>query len=118
MAVNHTHSLAQKRKLRVRGKLHGTAERPRLTIYRSNKYTYLQAIDDVQGLTVASAHDKVEDGKKTGTKTERARQAAEELGAALQKAGVKKIVIDRGQYKYHGRVKAVAEAIRATGIEV
>lgn len=118
MAINHTHSLADKRKLRVRGKLHGTTERPRLTIYRSNKHTYLQAVDDVTGKTVASAHDAGSDNKVTGTKTDRARQAAESLGAALQKAGVKKVVIDRGQYKYHGRIKAVADAIRATGIEV
>jgi large subunit ribosomal protein L18 len=115
--INHTKSKAEKRKARVRAKVRGTAERPRLTIYRSNKHTYLQAIDDQAGKTIASSNDKVIKAK-SGTKTELAQKAAEALSAALQKAGVTKVVIDRGPYKYHGRIKAIAEAARAAGLEV
>ncbi|HYD35281.1 MAG TPA: 50S ribosomal protein L18 [Vitreimonas sp.] len=113
--ITHTLSKIVKRKLRVRGKLFGTNARPRLSINRSNKHTYLQAISDEQGVTVAYASDvKIE----TGTKTERAVQAAETLAKALMKQGIKAVIIDRGSFRYHGRIKAVADAVRAAGVEV
>ncbi len=103
-----------RRENRVRGKLHGTAERPRLSVHRSNKHIFMQAINDDAGLTVAAISDqKITDG----TKTESASKAATQLAAALKKAGVSKIVFDRGGYRYHGRVRAVADALRQEGIE-
>jgi large subunit ribosomal protein L18 len=122
--INHNLSVAEKRKRRVRAKLHGTAVRPRLTVHKSNKYVYLQAVNDDKGLTVASANDvKIRKavlshkGKEI-TKTTAAVEATKELLTSLKKAKVKTVVFDRGQYKYHGRVKAVAQALRDGGIEV
>lgn len=120
--INHNLSVAEKRKRRVRAKLHGTTARPRLTVHKSNKYVYLQAVNDETGLTVASANDvKIRKAVKKGselTKTAAAIQATEELLKALKKAKVNAVVFDRGQYKYHGRVKAIAEKLREGGIEV
>lgn len=112
---------AKKRKLRIRGKIFGTADRPRLTICRSNQHIYLQVIDDDQGKTIVAASDKsLETGKKKvkGTKTEKAKLAAESLAGQLKKKKITKLAFDRGSYKYHGRVKAVAEVIRQAGVEV
>lgn len=108
--------LAAKRRVRVRAKLHGTAERPRLTIFRSNKHTYIQAIDDVQGKTLAAAHSKTV--KKAGTKIENAQQVALSVLKQLDKQQITALVIDRGSYKYHGRVKVIAEALRTGKIKV
>jgi len=99
---------------RVRGKLHGTAERPRLSVYRSNQHVYIQAIDDTNSVTLAAAFDK----GATGTKLERAQIAAQQVAEQLKKAGVKQVVFDRGHYRYHGRVKTVAETMREQGIEL
>jgi large subunit ribosomal protein L18 len=108
--------LAAKRRTRVRAKLHGTTERPRLTIFRSNKHTYLQAVDDVQGKTLASASSKT--NKKTGTKIEQAVEAVQTLLPQLDKQKITALVIDRGSYRYHGRIKAIAEALRAGKVTV
>ncbi|GIK84064.1 MAG: 50S ribosomal protein L18 [Patescibacteria group bacterium] len=120
--INHNLSVAEKRKRRVRAKLHGTAARPRLTVHKSNKYVYLQAINDDTGITVASANDvKVRKAVKKGdavTKTAAAIKATELLLESLKKAKVTAVVFDRGQYKYHGRVRAVAQVLRDGGIEV
>lgn len=120
--INHNLSVAEKRKRRVRAKLHGTALRPRLTVHKSNKYVYLQAINDETGLTVASANDvAIRKAVKKGaelTKTAAAVQATQLMLESLKKAKVKAVVFDRGQYKYHGRVKAVAQTLRDGGIEV
>jgi len=127
--MNHNLSVAEKRKRRVRAKLHGTATRPRLTVHKSNKYVYLQAVNDDKGVTVASANDvkvkkasgsagsQSEKGKKL-TKTAAAVEATKEMLDSLKKAKVKAVVFDRGQYKYHGRVKAVADTLRDGGIKV
>lgn len=114
--VDHTISQATRRKLRVRAKLHGTAARPRATVYRSNQHTYLQAIDDVRGVTLAAAgeHELTE---KT-TKAMRAVAVAKILAEKLKKENIEAVVFDRGSYKYHGRVKAVADALRESGIQV
>jgi large subunit ribosomal protein L18 len=120
--INHYLTVAEKRKRRVRSKLHGTAARPRLSVNKSNKFVYIQAINDDTGVTIASADDvKIRKAIKKGselTKTETAVKATEELLITLKKAKVKAIVFDRGQYKYHGRVKAVATVLRDGGIEV
>ncbi len=120
--INHNLSVTEKRKRRVRAKLHGTTLRPRLTVHKSNKYIYLQAINDEKGVTVASANDvkirkAVTKGKEL-TKSVAAVEATKAMLESLKKAKVKAVVFDRGQYKYHGRVKAVAQALRDGGIEV
>lgn len=120
--INHNLSVAEKRKRRVRAKLHGTAVKPRLTVHKSNKYVYIQAINDDKGITVASANDvKIRKAVTKGTeltKTTTALKATEELLTVLKKVKVKAVVFDRGQYKYHGRVKAIAESLRDGGIKV
>lgn len=116
--IKHNQTPAMKRKARVRGKLFGTAKRPRLTIFRSNLHTYLQAVDDEAQKTLASATDAGKDNKVKGTKSERAQQVAQNLAAQLKKAKINAVVFDRGAYKYHGRVKAVAETLREGGINL
>lgn len=121
MTLTHHQTPAQKRKLRVRGKLHGTALRPRLTVFRSNKYTYLQAIDDTTGKVLAAANElSLRKGKAglAGTKKERALHVAEAIVAQLKKAKITKLAFDRGSYTYHGRLQVVADALRQAGIEV
>jgi large subunit ribosomal protein L18 len=107
-----------RRRAKIRGNLSGTAEMPRLSVFRSNKYIYAQLIDDTLGKTlvdVSSETKKVHEGK---TKTE----AALELGKLLAKKAlenkIKKAVFDRGGYKYHGRVKNVAEGAREGGLQL
>ncbi len=110
-----------KRKKRVRGKISGNQDRPRLSVFRSNKYTYLQVIDDQHGKTLLAMNDKMlSKGKKTvkGSKTERAKQVTEELAKQLKKKNIEKLAFDRGSYKYHGRVRVVAETLREADIKV
>lgn len=100
---------------RVRAKLFGTAQRPRLSVHRSNKHIFVQAINDDAGVTLAAASDiKL----KSGTKTQRAQEVAKFAAAALKKAGIKQVVFDRGSFRYHGRVQAVADVLRTEGIEL
>lgn len=103
----------QKRHTRVRGKISGTAERPRLNIFRSNTNIYAQVIDDVAGVTLASASSL----KETGSKTEQAQKVGESIAKAAQTKGVKKVIFDRGGYLYHGRIQALADAAREAGLE-
>lgn len=118
--VPHNLTKAEKRKARVRSKIFGTAAKPRLTVFRSNKHLYLQAINDDSGKTVASANDVRlrKDSKLKKTKTEIAAMIAAEMAKALKQAKVQAVVFDRGAYRYHGRVKAVAETLRSEGIKV
>jgi len=119
--INQNVTLAEKRKRRVRGKISGTAERPRLTIFRSNKNTYLQVIDDQAGVTLAASNNLSMNkaGKKlTGTKLEQATQITSDLLKQLKSKKVNALRFDRGSYRYHGRLKAVAETLREAGIEV
>lgn len=114
-------TLAEKRARRVRGKISGTADRPRLTVFRSNKYTYLQVIDDQAGETLAAANDisvKKAGVKLDGKKLENAVTVAQELYKQLKTKKISAIRFDRGSYRYHGRLKAVADALREAGIEV
>jgi large subunit ribosomal protein L18 len=104
-----------RRHLRVRGKVRGTAERPRLAVFRSITHTYAQVIDDTAGRTLAAASTV---NLKTGKNDLAAAQAVgKDIAAKAVKAGVSKVVFDRGGYIYHGRVKALAEAAREAGLE-
>lgn len=102
------------RKMRVRSNMEGTAKKPRLSVTRSNRFIFMQAIDDVAGKTITG----VRDSNGTGTKTERAAQAALAFAEILKKNKITEVIFDRGAYKYHGRIKTVAEALRAAGIKV
>ncbi len=106
----------QKRHGRVRAKISGTAECPRLNVFRSNKNIYAQVIDDVAGVTLASAStlDKEISG---GTKTETAKAVGAAVAKEAAAKGIKKVVFDRGGYLYHGRVAALAEEARENGLE-
>lgn len=104
---------------RVRKKLSGTAERPRLSVYRSLNHIYTQLIDDVKGVTLCSAstmEKEISSKIAKMTKTEAAALVGEVIGQRAIKAGIKEIVFDRGGYIYTGRVQAVADAARKTGL--
>jgi large subunit ribosomal protein L18 len=104
------------RKRRARAKLSGTALRPRLSVFRSLRYISAQAIDDVSGKTLAQAHQRELD-KKTKLNVEGAALVGKTLAERLVKLGINTAVFDRSGYKYHGRVKALAEAARAAGLK-
>ena len=108
----------KKRHGRVRNKLSGTDQRPRLNVYRSNQNIYAQLIDDINGVTLASAStvDKDLSIDATGN-IEAAKQVGELIAKRAQDKGYKSVVFDRGGYLFHGRVKALAEAARAAGLE-
>lgn len=117
--MTHNTTSTQRRAMRVRGKMQGTADRPRLTVYRSNKHTYLQVIDDVAGVTIAAATEHMLDAKQAkSTKTERAVALAQLIVDQLKSKKVTKLCFDRGSYRYHGRVRAVADTLRNGGIQV
>lgn len=99
---------------RVRAKVRGTKERPRLSVFRSNRHIFLQLIDDKTGKTLASAGDVK--NKKKMTKTEIAREVGRKLAKAAKAKKIKNVVFDRGSYKYHGRIKAAAEGAREEGL--
>ena len=105
-----------RRHRRVRGKVAGTAERPRLTVFRSNRGIFAQLVDDESGRTLASAGWTSLD-KPDGSKTEQAKAVGEALADAAKKAGIERCVFDRGGYLYHGRVKALAEGAREGGLQ-
>ena len=106
----------QKRHARVRGKISGTAECPRLNVYRSNKNIYAQVIDDVAGVTLVSAPTL--DSEVSGnTKTEQAASVGAVVAKRAVEKGITEVVFDRGGYLYHGRVQALAEAARENGLD-
>jgi large subunit ribosomal protein L18 len=106
-----------RRHKRVRGKVSGTAERPRLVVTRSNRGIFAQLVDDRSGKTIASANWVQTKQHFSGNKTEQAAEVGRMLARNARKEGVQKIVFDRGGYLYHGRVKALAEAARGGGLE-
>lgn len=118
MKVNHNVTSRDRRIARVRAKVRGTAQRPRLTVFRSNETTYLQVIDDTVGKTLAAANAKMTKTDATLTKMQEAVELAKNLAADLKKKKITKLVFDRGGYRYHGRVKAIADTIREEGIQV
>ena len=103
-----------RRQKRVRAKIKGTVERPRLNVSRSNKYIYLQLINDERGETLASVHSK--NLNIAGAKTEESLEAGKQIAKKAQEKEIKKIVFDRGGRKYHGRIKAVADGAREEGL--
>jgi len=106
------------RHARVRKKIAGTSARPRLAVFKSLKHTYAQIIDDSSGRTLLAVSTLSKDlAKAKGTKTELARKVGEMLGEMAVKAGISEVVFDRGGYKYHGRVKALADAAREKGLK-
>ena len=103
-----------RRHRRVRAKVVGTAERPRLSVYKSNTQLLAQIIDDGKGVTLAAVSSKTEKAK---TPRERAEAAATSLAKKAQEKGVKRVVFDRGGFQYVGTIKAFADAVRAAGLE-
>ena len=112
-----TRDARSRRRRRVRGKVSGTAERPRLAVFRSNVGIYAQLIDDLDGKTIASASSHGLPKSFKGTKTAQAAEVGKRLAAAAEKAGIKTCVFDRAGYLYHGRVKALAEGAREGGLD-
>jgi large subunit ribosomal protein L18 len=110
-----TRQLRERRHRRVRGKVRGTAERPRLAIFRSNRGIFAQLVDDDAGKTLAAASWV---GLKSfkGDKTEQAAEVGKQLAESAKQAGIGSVVFDRGGYLYHGRVKALAEGAREGGL--
>ncbi len=106
----------QRRKRSIRKKIVGTAERPRLSVFRSLNHVYAQVIDDDAGSTLAAA-SSIEKTVDSGDKTARAKSVGRLIAERCQAKGLKIIVFDRGGYLYHGRVRAVAEAAREAGLE-
>jgi large subunit ribosomal protein L18 len=105
-----------RRHRRVRGKVSGTADRPRLAVFRSNRGVFAQLVDDEAGRTLAAA-SWLDVRSFKGTKTDQATEVGKALAAAARDAGVTSCVFDRGGYLYHGRVKALAEGAREGGLE-
>lgn len=105
-----------RRHARVRTKVSGTSERPRLNVFRSNANISVQVIDDTKGVTLVSA-SSVDMKLENGGNIDAAKAVGAEIAARAKKAKIKKVVFDRGGYIYHGRVKALAEAAREAGLE-
>lgn len=116
MAVRKARELRLRRHNRVRRKVAGTASRPRLSVFRSSAHIYAQIIDDVAGHTVVSESTKSAEGL-TGTKTEQAKAIGTLIAAKAKQAGITSVVFDRGGFKYHGRVQALADGAREGGLE-
>ena len=106
----------QRRHRRVRGKVHGSAARPRLCVFRSSKGIYAQVIDDDAGVTLVSA-STLQLGGASGTKSEKAAEVGKLVAQRAREAGVASVTFDRGGYLYHGRVKALADGAREGGLE-
>ncbi len=101
-------------KTRIRGRISGTAQRPRMTVFRSNKQIYVQLIDDLAGVTLASASSK---GVEQGTKSEIAAVVGQNIAKKAIEAGITEVVFDRNGYLFHGRVKSLADAARGAGLK-
>ena len=108
----------QKRHIRVRGKISGTAARPRLDVFRSAKHIYAQVIDDEQGVTLASASSMDKDFNAYGGNVEAAKKVGENIAKKCLEKGITEVVYDRGGFVYHGRVQALAEGAREAGLKL
>ena len=117
MTVLTKHEARLRRHKRVRGRVSGSAERPRLVVYRSNKGISAQIVDDTTGRTLAGATWTGLPKSFKGSKTEQAAEVGKRLAAAAKQAGIGQVVFDRGGYLYHGRVKALADGAREGGLE-
>ena len=112
-----TRSQRIKRHKRVRAKVSGTPERPRLCVFRSETNIYAQVIDDVHGVTLVSASSLEKDFQVDGTKSDAAKQVGKNVAERATAKGIETVVFDRGGYIYHGRVKALAEGAREGGLQ-
>ncbi|MEE4176180.1 MAG: 50S ribosomal protein L18 [Bacteroides sp.] len=118
MATNKKLNRRTKIKYRIRKKVNGTADRPRLTVFRSNKGIYAQVINDLEGRTLVSASSMSKElADKKMTKTETAKEVGKLLAGKASEAGIEKVVFDRNGYLYHGRVKSLAEGAREGGLK-
>ena len=103
---------------RVRKKIRGTAQRPRLNVFRSNKYIYVQLIDDENGHTIASASSYEAAVANDGNKADQAKEVGKLIAERAKAAGIERALFDRGGYLYHGRVKSLAEGAREGGLNL
>ena len=113
----NTNAQRLRRHKRVRGKIAGTPERPRLNVFRSASNIYAQVIDDVTGKTLVAASSQEKGFECEGTKTDAARQVGMMVAERAKAAGIETVVFDRGGYVYHGRVQALAEGAREGGLQ-
>lgn len=118
MSTAHKVIRRQKLRWRIRAKVSGTAQRPRLSVFRSNKDIYAQLIDDNTGTTIAAANSRQKDiaGQK-GTKSEKSALVGKAIAAKAKELGIEGCIFDRGGYLYHGRVKSVADGAREGGLK-
>jgi large subunit ribosomal protein L18 len=116
ITLTKRNEIRQRIHVRIRRKLSGTAERPRLSVYRSLNHIYAQVIDDANGVTVASA-STLELKITTGGNLAAAKEVGKAVAERATLKGIKKVVFDRGGFLYHGRVKALADAAREAGLE-
>jgi large subunit ribosomal protein L18 len=107
----------RRRHFRVRKKITGTSQRPRLAVYRSNRYIYAQIIDDASGKTIVAASSREAGVGGKALTVETATEVGKLVGARAKDAGIESVVFDRGGYQYHGRIKALAEGARESGLE-
>jgi large subunit ribosomal protein L18 len=114
--LNKRNEIRQRIHSRIRAKLAGTAERPRLNVYRSLSHIYAQVIDDQSGITLVSA-STMSMKVKTGGNVAAAKEVGKAVAERAVEKGIKKVVFDRGGYLYHGRIKALADAAREAGLE-
>ena len=118
MSIDHKVIRRQKLRWRIRTKIHGTAQKPRLSVFRSNKDIYAQLIDDNTGTTMASVNSRQKDlASNTGTKVEKSMLVGKAIAQKAKDLGIETCVFDRGGYLYHGRVKAVADGAREGGLD-
>lgn len=123
MRIKYRRALSQRKRrhVRVRAKVSGTPQRPRLNVFRSDAHIYVQVIDDVAGHTLVAASDLEDEVVKLAgegaAKTARAKAVGQVIAARAKEAGVNSVVFDRGGFLYHGRIKAVAEGAREAGLE-
>jgi large subunit ribosomal protein L18 len=111
------HRRQERRTHRVRRKITGTFERPRLSVFRSSKHIYAQLIDDLNGVTLAAASTAAKTAAKYGGNVKAAAAVGQKLAEAAKAKGITQAAFDRGHYRYHGRVKALADAARKGGLQ-
>ena len=105
------------RKRHIRKSIYGTADRPRMTVFRSNRYVYIQVVDDDKGVTLAAVNNRQKENEAFKTNVENAAKLGEKIGEKLKEQSVESVVFDRNGYKYHGVVKAIADGARKTGLK-
>ena len=102
---------------RIRAKVRGTAERPRLAVFKSLKHVYVQVIDDATGRTIASASSREKDFPSKGSNASTAKEVGKLIASRVREKGIDRVVFDRGGYLYHGNIKALADSARENGLE-